>query len=319
MNFAYQGKQPPAKLAAIASTNMSNAIPASSTSNSTCWVSDTGSIDHFTPDINQLPDYHEYHGNDFVTVGNGQSLPITHTGNSQLRTISHPFHLRKILHVPTMSSNLLLVHRFYKDNNASFYFDASKFHIRDLSLGSLLYKGLSEHGLYPIRGTVHPLPSSCQSNFTQSTTNVSPQIWHSRLGHPNSRVFRHVMHSSLNNIASSSELSFCSHCVQGIMHSLPFSDSVSVTSKPLVHSDVWGLALVTAWNGISYYVSFIDDFTRFTWIYLVKYKSQVLSSFIHFRNTMENLLNTRIKIIRTDCGGEYSKTEFQSLCGSAGI
>ena len=34
---------------------------------------------------------------------------------------------------------------------------------------------------------------------------------------------------------------------------------------------------------------------------------------------MGNLLNTRIKIIRTDCGGEYSKTEFQSLCGSAGI
>jgi hypothetical protein len=160
MNFAYQGKQPPTKLAAIASTNMSNAIHAPSTSNSTCWVSDTGATDHFTPDINQLPDCHEYHGNDFVTVGNGQSLPITHAGNSQLCTISHPFHLRKILHMPTMSSNLLSIHRFCKDNNASFYFDASKFHIRDLSSGSLLYKGLSECGLYPIRGTIHPLPSS---------------------------------------------------------------------------------------------------------------------------------------------------------------
>jgi transposase InsO family protein len=103
--------------------------------------------------------------------------------------------------------------------------------------------------------------------------------------------------------------------------SLPFCDSVSVTSKPLelVHSDVWGPAPITACNGTRYYVSFIDDFTRFTWIYLLKYKSQVLSSFIHFRNLMENLLNTRIKIVRTDPGGEYSKNEFQSFCSSVGI
>ena len=99
MNFAYQGKQPPTKLTAIASTNLSNAIHAPSTSNSTCWVSDTEATDHFMPDISQFPDCHEYQGNEFFTVGNGQSLPITHTGNSQLCTISHPFHLRKILYV----------------------------------------------------------------------------------------------------------------------------------------------------------------------------------------------------------------------------
>ena len=50
-------------------------------------------LTHFTPHINQIPDCHEYQGNDCVTVGNGQSLPITHSGNSQLRTISHPFSL----------------------------------------------------------------------------------------------------------------------------------------------------------------------------------------------------------------------------------
>ena len=221
-----------------------------------------------------------------------------------------------------MSSNLLSVHRFCKDNNASFYFDAIKFHIRDLNLGNLLYKGLSERWLYPIHGTVHPLPSPYKSNFSsQSIAKVSSQNWHNRLGHPNSRVFRHVMHSSLNNTATDSELPFCTHYVQGKMHSLPFCDSVSVTSKPLelVHSDVWGPAPITSCNGTRYYVSFIDDFTRFTWIYLLKYKSQVLSFFIHFRNLMENLLNTCIKIVCTDPGGEYSKNEFQSFCSSVGI
>ena len=80
MNFAYQGRHPPAKLAAIASTNMSNAISAPA-SNQSCWISDTGATDHFTPDITHIPDCHTYTGNDCVTVGNGQSLPITHSGN----------------------------------------------------------------------------------------------------------------------------------------------------------------------------------------------------------------------------------------------
>ena len=88
MNFAYQGRQPPAKLAAIASTAMSSAINAPY-SNQSSSISDTGAMDHFTPDISHIPDYHDYRGTDQVTVGNGQSLPITHTGNSQLYASSH--------------------------------------------------------------------------------------------------------------------------------------------------------------------------------------------------------------------------------------
>uniref|UniRef100_A0A2N9IX43 CCHC-type domain-containing protein n=1 Tax=Fagus sylvatica TaxID=28930 RepID=A0A2N9IX43_FAGSY len=67
MNFAYQGRQPPAKLAAIASTNMSNAINASSSTQSS-WISDTGATDHFTPDISHIPDCYEYCGNEQITM-----------------------------------------------------------------------------------------------------------------------------------------------------------------------------------------------------------------------------------------------------------
>ncbi len=105
------------------------------------------------------------------------------------------------------------------------------------------------------------------------------------------------------------------------MHKLPFTDSVSITTRPLelVHSDVWGPAPITSNNEIRYYVIFVDDFTRFTWFFPLSRKSQVLPSFVHFKNTMENLLDCKIKIFRTDCGGEYSKTEFQQLCSSFGI
>ena len=105
------------------------------------------------------------------------------------------------------------------------------------------------------------------------------------------------------------------------MTQLPFSNSNTSASFPLqiVYSDVWGPAPITSLNGFRYYVSFIDAYSRFTWFFPLKNKSQVLSSFIHFKNTMENLLGSTIKIFRTDCGGEYSKHAFQSLCSSHGI
>jgi hypothetical protein len=317
INFAYQGQHLPAKLAAIASINMSNAISALA-SNQSYWISDTGATDHFTPDITHIPDCHAYTGNDCVTIGNGQSLPITHTGNSQLRASSHPFHLHKVLHVPSMSSSLLSVYRLCKDNDSSFHFDASKFHIKDLRSGKLLYSGLSERGLYPIRGAI--LPSLSSSSFAFSST-TSAQLWHTQLGHPQSRVFSHVLNKFLHVNSVSNKVPFCTHCVEGKHHQLPFTDSVSITTRPLelVHTDVWGPAPVTSCNGTRYYVSFIDDFTRFTWFFPLKYKSQVLESFKHFKSTMENILDCKIKILRSDCGGEYSNSEFQSFCSSAGI
>jgi transposase InsO family protein len=105
------------------------------------------------------------------------------------------------------------------------------------------------------------------------------------------------------------------------MHKLPFPNSVSITSHPLeiVHSDVWGPAPITSNNGTRYYVTFVDDFTRFTWFFPLQHKSQVLSSFMHFKSTMENLLSCKLKILRTDCGGEYTKHDFQSFCSSTGV
>ena len=105
------------------------------------------------------------------------------------------------------------------------------------------------------------------------------------------------------------------------MTQLPFPTSCTKTTAPLqpVHSDVLGPAPVTAHNGTKYYVSFIDDFSRFTWFFPLKHKSEVLPTFIHFKSTIENLLSHKLKIIRTDCGGEYTVTTFQNFCSINGI
>jgi hypothetical protein len=322
MNFSYQGRHPPAKLAAIAS-----AAPPSPSTN--CWISDTGATDHFTPDLGNLPDSSIYNDPHLVSVGNGQQLPISHIGNAQLYTSSYLFKLKNILRVPSMASNLLSVNRFCRDNRCAFYFDSDHFRIQDRLTGKHLYKGLSRDGLYPLHGL--SLPFNTRQSLSSSSARVAclhsaratssaSSLWHARFGHPQDRVLRHVLHKSVNP-SLSIKSQFCKHCTQGKMTQLPFSHSNTIASFPLeiVYSDVWGPAPIPSINGFRYYVSFIDAYSRFTWFFPLKHKSQVLSSFMHFKNTMENLLGTTIKIFRTDCGGEYSKNSFQSFCSSHGI
>jgi histone deacetylase 1/2 len=74
----------------------------------------------------------------------------------------------------------------------------------------------------------------------------------------------------------------------------------------LVHSDVWGPACASS-DSYKYYVSFIDDYSRFVWIYLLKHKSDVEQVFYAFQDHVERLLNTKIKAVQSDWGGEYHK------------
>uniref|UniRef100_A0A2N9F5W2 Retrovirus-related Pol polyprotein from transposon TNT 1-94-like beta-barrel domain-containing protein n=1 Tax=Fagus sylvatica TaxID=28930 RepID=A0A2N9F5W2_FAGSY len=186
MNFSYQGCHPPAKLAALASA----APPSPSTS---CWISDTGATDHFTPDLGNLPDSSIYNDPQLVSVGNGQQLPISHIGNAQLYTSSYLFKLKNILRVPSMASNLLSINKFCRDNHYAFYFDFDCFHIHDRLTGKPFYKGLSRDGLYPLHGLSLPLrshssPSSSSTRavylHSAKATASASNLWHARFGHP---------------------------------------------------------------------------------------------------------------------------------------
>ncbi len=105
------------------------------------------------------------------------------------------------------------------------------------------------------------------------------------------------------------------------MTQLPFPNACTKSTAPLqlVHSDVWGPTPITSINGTRYYVSFIDDLSKFTWFFPLKHKSQVLSTFMHFKSTIETLLNHKLKVIRIDCGGEYTDIAFQQYCSTNGI
>jgi histone deacetylase 1/2 len=84
------------------------------------------------------------------------------------------------------------------------------------------------------------------------------------------------------------------------------STHVSTSPLELIHTDVWGPATVSV-GGFKYYVSFIDDFSKFTWIYLLHAKSDVESIFYKFQKRVELLLDRKIKCVQSDWGGEYRR------------
>ena len=151
--------------------------------------------------------------------------------------------------------NLLSVHKFCFHNNFSCHFDANELKIQDISKGRLLYRGLSDNGVYPIYSKLLPKHSSlthtssakATSSPSHSAFSVSRpnkwQLWHFRLGHPSDKV----LHSALSFLESFDVLNktndvvtHCRHCLNGKMHQLPFNEYTSISTMPLelIHSDV---------------------------------------------------------------------------------
>jgi hypothetical protein len=137
------------------------------------------------------------------------------------------------------------------------------------------------------------------------------------LGHPSPSIVQHVLkNNDLPFDERSNSASVCDACQKGKMHQLPYTISSSVSKVPLelVLSDVWG-PVPESIGRFKYYVSFIDDFSKFTWIYLIKHKFEVFQCFHDFHNLVERLFDRKILAMQTDWGGEYHKlnTFFQRI------
>lgn len=109
---------------------------------------DSVATNHLTNDLTNLQQFQPYQGYEQVQVGNGSSLPISHIGKSLLPTPHYSFHLSNLLHVPTISSNLLFVHQLTKDHNCLVIFDANTFVIQDKCMNKVLHKGVNVNGPY---------------------------------------------------------------------------------------------------------------------------------------------------------------------------
>jgi len=105
------------------------------------------------------------------------------------------------------------------------------------------------------------------------------------------------------------------------MHANPFPISHSRGSRPLqlIHSDVHGPVKVSTHQGYCYWVSFIDDFSCFKAVYLLKQKSETFAAFKQFKAWAENITGQKLGTLCDDKDGEYMSREFEAFCIDHGI
>jgi hypothetical protein len=306
MNYSYQGRHPPSQLAAMAAYNQS-------TQDEEPWFADSGANNHITAELDNLTIQQQpYQRGDVVTVGNGGGLHIANTGSASITTPNSNLHLQNILHCPSALANLLSIQKFCQDNNCYFILTTSYFVVKDMLTREILLHGPSEAGLYPVY--LKQFSTNKRRRLVAFLGVTAPlSIWHYRLGHPSQSTLHKIIgHSTLSVSGSLHQEHLCEPCQLAKSKKLPFSSSRRVSKAPLeiVHSDVWTSPVVSI-SGCRYYVLFVDDFSRFTWIFPLKQKSDVFVCLIKFKCLVENFLSTKIKHFQSDGGGEYLSSQFK--------
>ena len=312
----------------------------------TSWYPDSGATNHVSNDLNNLNISSEYTGGKALMLGNGDTVSIANIGESafdpHVPNSSRKLHLRNLLHVPNITKNLLSVSQFARDNQVFFEFHSSFCFVKDLCSKELVLKGVLNNGLYQFlvhyspnkrsssstfpsnqgfaQPTVHSasLQSSVSSCSSEPNAILDIALWHSRLGHPTLEVVKITLKGCNIPFNSIKIDYFCQPCCVSKAHRLPYTASEIVFTSPLefINSHLWGPVPILSRNGFSYYVSFIDHYTRHTWIYLLKLKSDVIFVFKQFNAIVENLCNTKIKALQSDWGGEcQGLTTLLKECG----
>lgn len=98
-----------------------------------------------------------------------------------------------------------------------------------------------------------------------------------------------------------------------------FSTSLSTKPLELLFMDVWGPSPILSNRGYCFYLLINNDFTRYSWLFPLHQKSQVISSFVQFKSTVKNMFSTKIKVVQTEEGKEFVNRQFQNLLNLFGI
>jgi hypothetical protein len=255
-----------------------------------------------------------------VSVGNGGGLQISNTGSTLIQTPTSTLHLNNVLHCPSASTNLLSIQQFCDDNNCYFQLTSSHFLVKDMQTGEIMLQGPSKAGLYPIY-LKHFSSNKSRSLVAFIGVKAPVSVWHNRLGHPSSSVFQLLLcHSQLSLSSSQRQESLCEPCQLAKSKKLPFLISSRISNFPLelIRSDVW-TSPVKSISGCKFYVLFVDDFSRFTWLFPLKHKSDIFVCFFKFKCLVENLLSRKIKQLQTDRGGEFTSSQFKTFLANNGI
>jgi len=247
--------------------------------------------------------------------GKGSVNLLVRTGEKSNQVL-----LNDTLHVPELRTNLMSVAKI-TDRGFKVIFDNQKAEIVD-SNNQTKVIARRERNLY----FVHGKPGGNKGGVeTLNQVSEGPlRIWHNRLGHLNLHDLREAIEkgaiSGIKQADLKGEMN-CEICIQGKIARPPFPRESKRATKLLdiIHTDVCGPMRILSNGEAKYFVTFIDDCTRWCEVRFMKSKNEMLKEFKSYKVRMENEHGTKIKSIQSDNGREYVNLEFEEFLKTNGI
>lgn len=280
------------------------------------WILDSGATDHMTPFPYHFSTYVPCPSNKKISTADGTLITAAGQGDVQ---ITQTILLKNVLHVPKLSTNLISIQKLTKDLLCNVVFNSNSCILQDKKSGRTIGHAREWNGLYYMEDLNLPIKSHSLISESSMTSKEKVQLFHYRLGHPSYQVIKLLFPSLFKNLHV--ESLHCEVCELAKHKRVPFPISNKVSTSPfyLIHTDVWGPSNVPNVSGSKWFVTFIDDCTRVTWLFLLKNKSEVSSIFLQFVSMIKNQFGVKIKKLRSDNAKDYFNHTLNSFCQKEGI
>jgi hypothetical protein len=263
-------------------------------------------------------------------IGQGQIHVAIHNGLANRHTI-----LKDVLYCPQIGTNLLSVTHLTKcGSDIRFTSEICQIYSPE---GDLIGLAPLSDGLYRLKCTILGVEQVYITRYEEgenvkatqlartTTASATMAVWHSRLGHISDqsimKIVRSGMAEGMDVEENKTPTDYCDECEATARSQFPIlEETLTRSNEPLgrLFSHVCQVNHVSR-EGYSHFITFVDDHSRFTTIYPIKKESDTLEVFKEFLAEAEQQSGNRLKILRTDGGGEYSSPEFTDYLKEASI
>ncbi|KAK1644777.1 hypothetical protein QYE76_062582 [Lolium multiflorum] len=283
------------------------------------WVFDSGCTNHMTGGRGVLDQFIEdINKKSSITFGDNSKGKVLGYGKV---AISKDLCLETVMLVEHLGYNLLSIYHL-ADAGYNSYF--TKYYVQVFRSDNLklVLVGYVENNLYVVDlSKESPSFSTC----LMAAKHDEGWLWHRRLGHVNMRNLKQLLKGE--HIVGLTGVTFekdrvCSACVAGkqLKKKHPIK-SIVTTSRPLelLHLDLFGPSHYDTLGGSKYGLVIVDDYSRYSWVFLLKSKDETHREFITFAKKAQRMYESEIKAIRTDNGTEFKNYTMQEFVDDEGI
>ncbi|KAD6795845.1 hypothetical protein E3N88_06741 [Mikania micrantha] len=277
------------------------------------WWFDSGSMVHVTNSTQGFLTIRRLERNQrTLKLGDGKELSVAAVGTLELiMKTGLCIKLYDTLYIPEISRNLVSGPKLDMDG---FYVSHGNGRLTISSNSQVFGTGLLDGGLYKLELDDDFSKSLLSYNINENSTKTkrkrdletSSMLWHQRLGHiSRDRLSRLVKDEVLPSL-DFTDFGTCVKCLKGKMTTSTKKGATrSSNLLEIIHTDISGPYTIAGITGHTSFITFIDDYSRYMYLYLIKDKSESLTTFKDYKTEVENQLDLKIKVVRSDRGGEY--------------